>query len=351
MEPPIDLSALTDAVRHCCGHSIAYQLRCPSDAIDILQRFDLPNPTRLLCWLLQFDILLSPSGRWPSDLFRLGDEYSRLIASHLDDCADPLRNIPAASRRVVHADTTRDVGWFSRHARDLGVDPELQSDVVLRCSRVISALSVSAIEFVYTQGYDRFVFVTYLVGLEFCAWFGIERQFAEAVCFRLSREFINLVQISDLLAKPRVTEANFVTMDGDMMEYAPEVMQRLRKVGQSSIHFALRWEILLFADEYDVRPLLLLWDHAIIHRKEYKKWLHWLCVGHIRQFRSQAGNEALLEKTQRFRDWNIEQAVEFANQEIATTLPSRKWKLVACFGIAILPCFFIWLLRRKLSSI
>jgi hypothetical protein len=191
-------------------------------------------------------------------------------------------------------------------------------------------------KFFYTQGYDRFVLISHLLGLDFCGQTSLSADFAEAMSFFLGAQFIRLVNIAGFLDNPAATEVHFRRMDADMMTYAPNVMIPLRRISQGSIHFALRWELLLFADEYHARPMLLLWDQVLVRRKDFDAFLYALCVAHARQVPPAGPDETVIEKIQNWKEWDVMKIVADAD-----TLMHQMRPLAGGLGVRDLVVAFV----------
>lgn len=161
-----------------------HPLRSMSDVTAFLSsNDDKDNCSRLICWVAHLGIISPSWRRWASDLLDLQSDYSGLIARHISNPCDPLAEIANDTGRVIRADTQRDVVWLNELADQLAIDSDRRSDFELRCTRVLATMCLSLRGFQYVQGHDRFVCVLYLLGLPFCARFGVNSQFAECCCF------------------------------------------------------------------------------------------------------------------------------------------------------------------------
>jgi hypothetical protein len=204
----------------------------------------------------------------------------------------------------------------------------------LMAARVLSAMTVEFRDFSYTQGHDRYVFVTLLLGLYFCEKSGLPVDFAEAVCFQLTHKFVKLTRISSFLADPAEIREHFERMDDDLMMHAPAWMLQLRSYHHSSVHFALRWELLLFADEYPIDRLLLLWDQVLARIHEYSGFMYALCIAHVKQVPLPTERQLPIEILQTYRDWDVYRAIDDADQIM-------KWKRVDVPWIRKLVVFLV----------
>jgi hypothetical protein len=121
------------------------------------------------------------------------------------------------SRRLISSDISRSAAWFGHLADELHLSSFLTSDVKLRASRAFAVMTFVIPKFSYTQGYDRFVLISHLLGLDFCGQTSPSPDFAEALSFFLGAELIRLVNIARFLDNPIETEVHFRRMYPDMM--------------------------------------------------------------------------------------------------------------------------------------
>lgn len=271
------------------------------------------NSTRFVCWLIAFGLLAPDHEKWADQLYRLYEKYEDNVIPLLHDPANPLQSVTSSSATIIQCDLMRGIHWFEMFAKELKLSDFYTKDAELMATRVLSALSLSVPGFSYCQGYDRYMFMTQLLALDFCAQSGLDPQFAEAISFFLADQFIKMTHISRYLENPVLTEEHFEKMDQVMMTVVPDTMRLLSVAQQGSIHFALRWELLLFADEYDARPLMLLWDQVLRNKEKYEQFLFGLCIAHIKQVPVAAPHEIMVEKIQQFKSWNIQEIVQDAS--------------------------------------
>jgi hypothetical protein len=120
-------------------------------------------------------------------------------------------------------------------------------------------------------------------------------------------------------------------------------MIQLKRAGHGSIHFALRWELLLFADEYQAHPMLLLWDQILVRRKEFETFLYALCVAHASQVPPAEPDEIAIRKVQNWKDWDVMKIVEDADGLMRQTRRvagrGRVRSLVFVFLLAVIMVF------------
>lgn len=310
--------------------------------------FNKNNSTRFICWLISFNIISPNYEKWSDQLFNLYTKYDKMMKLFIKDPNNPLSDVPSKSATVIESDVVRGVRWFQSLAADLQLSEYYTSDVELRTIRMFAILTHESLSYSYTQGHDRYMFVNLLLALDFSAHSGLTCDFAEAIAFYLAREFISMTAISKYLDNVTETEDHFLHMDEEFTKVAPEIMHQLAIVGQSSIHFALRWELLLFADEYDIKRLLFLWDQILNEKKIYRKFLFALCVAHIQQIPPALPGEVMVEKIQTFRNWNVQKILFDANNYLKTSSkPKFKLTHVVYLMIVIVALLYFYYLVGK----
>jgi hypothetical protein len=297
------------------------------------------NATRFICWMIVLRLTSHSDASWPSDLFSLYQKYHGFI-QRLSNPMDPLASISnERESQTISSDVSRGMCSFRKHATDLTLGPFLTADAEHRIVRILALLSLNFSELDYTQSYDRYCFITYLLTLAFCAQTSLPPAFAEAMCFHLSREWLSIVDVSKFLQNPNATELHFKEMDDQLMLFAPGLMVPLLAAGHGSIHFAFRWELLCFADEHSVKALMLIWDHILLHRRDFKAYMAALCFAHIRQVPPPAAHEIVIEKLQGFRDWNVRKILDDAETFVRGS--SEPWWGSPTFLLVILGGFLL----------
>jgi hypothetical protein len=291
------------------------------------------NATRFVCWMISFGFLSPSEVAWARQLFSLYEDY-RCRLGTLTDLQNPITDIVSESEsRLIQVDVFRGIHWFERHAIDLRLSPFLISHASLRMTRVLVLLSLNFESLSYTQSYDRYSYITFLLTLDFCAQTGLPSVFAEAMSFFLTHEFLVLVDIPRMLENPMQTELHFHEIDEKLVVYAPAVILPMRAAGQGSVHFALRWEMLLFAHEHRIRPLLLIWDQILVNRRRFREYLLALVFAHVRQIPPVRGDEIVVEKLQKFKDWDVGRLIDdsemFVRKEYQIKCPTQRMVLIA----------------------
>jgi hypothetical protein len=331
--PRVDCDALSSSLRN-----LSNPPKTHSEMMHfLLLRYpDKSNSIRLISWLMAFRLLPHNPREWAHTLCDLSNVYFDVLAQFPTD-SDPLDSIPISASRVIRPDLSRTIIWFNSLAKTapFSVNSEGADKMA---ARIFSAMTIRFRDFSYAQGHDRYLFVTLLLALDFCEKCRMSRDLGEAICFHLTHEFVKLTRISSFLEDPAGTRDHFEKMDADLMMYAPGWMIPLRQSYQGSVHFALRWELLLFADEYPIEGLLLLWDQVLAKIEQYKAFLYALCIAHVQQVPLPRPGEMPIEVLQTYRGWDVYRAIDDASRIMAKGKPCNglmKWALIVMF------CLFV----------
>ncbi|OHT03224.1 hypothetical protein TRFO_29479 [Tritrichomonas foetus] len=146
-------------------------------------------------------------------------------------------------------------------------------ETLFRINRIFTILILSDNDYEYSQGEERFAYASFLLASQFATIFSLPKLFVESLTFSLTKKFVELSMIGDLVAGGEKSIDNFARLDAKIAHYFPKVAEELHKYGNASQHFAMRWEMLLFADEHEIMSLFLIWDHIIFHSYSNKEGL------------------------------------------------------------------------------
>jgi hypothetical protein len=278
-----------------------------------LESIDLPkdNRVRVVAWLIALGVLpIGPQAivDWFADHIV---RYKALVLAKLGDNANsPTSSLAATERSLIEMDLHRGLPTAARQGRLLGLADDDLAGGELRCARILTLLSLTSPKFSYTQGFDRFATVTYLLTLNFAARLNLPRDLAEAFSFHLCEQIITMSSAFKMLDNPADT---FARLDRAIKNFLPELWASLKQAGHTSLHFAFRWRMLMFADDHDICSLLLIWDQLIAHRHKYTRYMESLCIAHMSQV---PFNDTvfMVGEIQSFRDWDIVQIIKNANK-------------------------------------
>jgi hypothetical protein len=316
------------------------------EAVSFLDRheFDKDSGRRLYSWLACLGICETPA---------------TLLRRYEDIRPD---NRPTAENDggIVQCDLDRSVIWFKGLAKEAALPDDRLKGAYQAAEHILTRLS--APDSPYFQGFDRFVWISYIVSLQFADAQNQPNSTAEALAFHLSRRLIECSGITRYAQCDESVLNEFRELDQYVESNLSEIHKQLSHFQHRSIFYALRWKLLWFCDEHSLHCILLLWDSIIAHLGELGRHLFDLSVAHLAQIPVDRDDQKLiLERIQQHREWDIERiftdAQNVAQNRIASTQkgPTPKeeaakrpphgfrrpvqWALAVAFVIALFLCF------------
>ena len=283
------------------------------------EKLNKDNSLRLISWLVAFDII-------PEREFNRPREISRLIKTYEEETTtifgnfynDPTKILEPKVGNVIIADISRSINHFYRMAEELKLPQTYTEDAYLHIVRLLSYIHYLSLKnnrrgMRYVQGFDRYSIICYLLSLQFAYNNTLSTIFAEVITFHLCPKLISLAQLQNFLDDVPATTNRYQRMNIALEKTMPEVMAQLRMSGSDSFHFALMWEIIMFADEYPPLQIFLLWDQFIVNKDNYKEFSFNLCIAHVEQApKIPNPDSSLLETIQNYKDWKLKDAIDRA---------------------------------------
>ena len=260
---------------------------------------------RAICWLVALGVIPAARDMWLSSLKTIYNNYVSLISHHFHGMDNPSDALSENMRHVIEADTHRTKPWFMRLCAQVGIQEEKIDGCEVRVRRIIACIALDAPQCEYTQGQDRFAWISYLVSLCFVIKGSMSADFAEALAFSLGKHFIERIEISKSLEKLPELEKRFVKLDALVKQEVPQVAEMLEQCGNTSVHYALKWRLTLFADEHTGYELMFLWDQILAREKDMDDFVMCLCVAHIKQVPIPEEADEMAVAIQRHRSWDM----------------------------------------------
>lgn len=321
-----------------------------TDAISFLQELNInkDNNLRFISYLVTFGIIDDENTR-TDKLYQKFQDYDKLINEEFgENLSDPLSFLQNKKTAfVIKADIDRSIGMFNRMAEQLNLSEFNVKFVHLHAMRILALLSLKYQEFSYTQGFDRYILSCYLLAVDFSSQNCLPPTFAEAITYYLAPMFLRLANIHRYIDNLGNTTRHFENIDKIVSKKYPELSMQLERNGHGSIHYALRWELLMFVDEYDAKGLFLIWDSVVVNRNNYDKYILNLCIAHVLQIPAPKPGEILIEKIQTYRDWNPQKAIRTAYalmaEESTVRVTNKYYALYASVVIVFLTVLYFFM--------
>ncbi|EAY16718.1 hypothetical protein TVAG_067230 [Trichomonas vaginalis G3] len=260
--------------------------------------------TRFLAYLLKTQVISIDQKKNAKQLVDLIPEYIKTTKEYFgEDFESPLLKIAKRDRPTVEADIKRSYFLFVNSCKHYDVkDYKKYPDGKTIPSRALATLAISDDKLSYTQGYDRYFFISYALSLKFCEKVGLDFIFAEALAYYLTKPLIINASFNDLLENPGTYEG-FSLLDEQIKKYCPNTYKVLSKGHLSAFNYAMRWRLLFFSDEHEIDGALLIWDYFLLHMDDTDQFFGYIGAAHVHQVEVDDDFTAV-EKLQKFRDWD-----------------------------------------------
>lgn len=325
-----------------------------SDAVAFLKQPNLNKNFvhRLISWLILFKIIPHTQVRSAIGISARYEQYQKLVQKQIGDAEDPLKKLNEKESRVIIADINRSQHWFAAMVNSLNEDDDQKidefytKDVRTHAIRILVMLSLTSKFYSYIQGFDRYVLIAYLLGLSFVSKSGLQTNVAESISYFLSLKLLKLTNPGQLLANNDKTVIHFGKLDAKIEKQCPQLYTKMSENSISSLLFALRWQLLIFADEHEIKGLLYLWDNVILNQNQYPAYIENLSLAHISQLPpNEPGN--LIEIAQHYRKWDNVELVKTADLlTVQKDYPISSFTLLNFLLFFVILLFLFFYLRR-----
>ena len=311
------------------------------------------NSIRLIAWLVILDIIPANENDRGAYITNLVSSYEKGIKEafgiYLDE---PLKALEPKVGNIIKGDIDRSINHFRQLASQMKIAQTVYVDEAYpQLIRMLSYLALK--QMTYIQGFDRYAIVSYLLAAEFAKENSLPPLFAEVLTYSLCPKIVLLSEMHTFLDHIPATQERYNKLDLALYKYIPNTMNELRLAGNSAFHFALRWEIVMFADEYDAAPLLLLWDQFLANKERFKEYSFNICIAHAEQAPShQTKSEpSLLEAIQSYKDWDVIKIIDRANEltfhHTRVHFSRKKEIIISLFILFFLIIFLFFQMRSR----
>lgn len=321
------------------------KLRTFEDVLAFLKEMNIEkdNSLRLFSWLVALGII-DDQKPWDKQIYTIYDNYYRDLKQHFNDKIDDetafLKLVKRNSGNIIKGDIDRSIGMFYSIANELKLQEMTIKNAHLHSCRILALISLNNEGLSYTQGFDRYVLTCLCLALYFTEHLCLIPELAESLAYNMSVIFIKLAKLTTFIDDVEKTQKYFERMDIVTREFYPKLANQLEQAHHSSFHYALRWEILMFAEEHKAKDLLLLWDHIVINKSNYEDFIFYLCIAHVLQVPLAKKNEILVERIQNYKKWDVKAALNTTYKLLKNPHPSKIFTkenaMLAIVGAALL---------------
>lgn len=287
------------------------------DVQEFLLRRDFFKPVgcRFLSWLIRLSVIPAARAEWVSKIQAKYSAY-KILCQHLfkENYQTPLKRLSNDVAYTIRVDIDRTHSWFLSISKALGIPQKYLENTDVIAQRILAVITIDTPHLSYVQGHDRYAWMALLVSLYFIVKGNLTVEFAEAMSFYISRAFIAYNPISQDIENLPIIEAHFRILDRLVEEFVPETAALLNSVHHCSMHYALKWELTLFADEHNVHELMYLWDQILGRIEDITDFLRFLCVAHIQQVPLPKMADEMAQAIQKNKNWDVPHILDAADE-------------------------------------
>lgn len=307
-----------------------------SDVLQFLQQNNYYKHVgaRFLCWMIQLELLSPVRSKWVSELFNLHASYNEIKLKYFSKFPlnqsktdyETIENSPffLLTSQISHSilsDIQVTQAWFDKYLDNVGIQSHYKDDARMKFINVVTAINLEYPDLSYTQGNDRLIWISYLVSLAFSSSGGLDRSFAEAMSYYLSRSLISRVKVSRYISDFPHLSRHYHKLDAFLEQEEPELATILENEHHSAIHYAMKWELTLFSDEHKdrVHELMYILDQIIARIDNFSQFFRCLCVAYVRQVgldlendRNKDDQRDMIMRLQQKKDWDVARIVDDA---------------------------------------
>ena len=274
-----------------------------NDLIQYLKEINLNKSliSRFFCWFISLNII--KINNFSEDIINIYHNYIDLLNKYFgENINEPLKLIKT-DVSTIKADISRSIFLFKKNCNKLNIEKNFIENSELIGIRILSLLTLSPPNFIYTQGFDRYMFNSYILCLNFVIKANLPLSFVEALSFYLTKSLLELSNINEILDNINISLEYFEKLNFLILKKILNLFNSLKLLDQNSFHFALRWRLLLFSDEHDIFSIFLIWDQFILNKNNLNNYFYELSINHLKQI--QFNNNSIIENIQRNKNWNI----------------------------------------------
>jgi hypothetical protein len=242
------------------------------------------------------------------------DHYTALLR------ARPPRVYTDEEARIVRQDLERSVTQFHGWLAASNLDPALASDAIERGGVIFQLLALFD-DLGYSQGDDRFLWISFVVALRFDPS-GAE---VDGLTYHFTKAFMKVGRLADENGR---IEMDWERIDRELLKNFPAVAARLALDGHRAVHYAPQWTTIWFADHYELEQILILWDNIIAEigkdETQLKRYLRCLVIAHVQQCPLPVNEQLMLEVIRYRKEWNLPQILRSA-EKLMNPKSISKW--------------------------
>lgn len=261
-----------------------------------------PPEDRALAWLVLSGLYTEIPNDWPEKQKKLVENYWSFVKEfgvegwEEKDIPDRIQSsdMPVPNKQLmsaIHCDTIRtgrQIIFFPPER----MPPKGEKDplypfkgYIRRVERILYIFGTLNVALGYIQGFNELVLPLYYIMLKSTALFRNDQKVIEALTFSLLQQIITSTPVHEMYTMQDGSSiimhklGEFVSL---IERHIPKAYAILTKLKIHPCVYCYRWFNLLFAQEYDLPNMLLIWDTLMGHINEFMKWAFYIGLGQIK---------------------------------------------------------------------
>ncbi|EAY15428.1 TBC1 domain protein, putative [Trichomonas vaginalis G3] len=261
------------------------------------------NTDRCLAWMITSGLVSPAPSEWKDQILLHYKDYMAYIRTfHIEKFEEQIfenseSNFGLPDNKlmdVIHRDIVRTGNQITCFPNPDPSIPNPKNSTLIPFSRHIRRVERALYVFgklnaglAYIQGFNEIICPLYYVFSSAADFFDNDYSKVEAMVFFMFQQLFSVTQLGDLyitkdhssfiLAKM----AKFMNVLSKHHSYAASI---IIKVNIPPINFALRWLNILFAQDYALNKLVLIWDSLFAHFYNFIEYSYYLAVSHLVHF-------------------------------------------------------------------
>ena len=266
---------------------------------------ECPNEDRAIAWLILLGVYPKVANDWYYDHEKITDEYMNLVKDvcHMDgyeklkipeQISKEYFNVEDKSiLSLIHSDIIRTRRVICFFPIDVSETPkenpentlELWSEHMRRLERLLYIFGKLNGSLSYMQGFNELASVFYYLFLSSKSLFGNNLDEIEALSLRCLQQLLTGTRLSELysthnnlsILRYRLKDFNYI-----FQKHLPKIAELFTKFEIDPLQYCYKWFNILFAQEYDLPTLLIVWDSFFAHFDDLITFLFYFGVAHIK---------------------------------------------------------------------